>query len=88
MTPFFEEEIRKVVWDYGFSKALRLNGYNFLYFRRMWELIKKDVDFVLEFHKNGRLVAGSNVSFVILILKVCNPQKIKDFRPISLIEAM
>ncbi|GKV40368.1 hypothetical protein SLEP1_g48023 [Rubroshorea leprosula] len=88
-SPFSEEEIRKAVWDCGCSKAPGLDGFNFLFFIRMWEVIKKDiVDFVQEFHKNGRLVAGSNVSFITLIPKVCNPQKIEDYRPISLIGAM
>ncbi|GKV11964.1 hypothetical protein SLEP1_g23173 [Rubroshorea leprosula] len=78
-SPFSEEEIKKAVWDCGCSKAPGLDGFNFLFFRRMWEVIKKDVvDFVQEFHKNGRLVAGSNASFITLIPKVCNPQKIED----------
>ncbi|GKV33852.1 hypothetical protein SLEP1_g42302 [Rubroshorea leprosula] len=41
-----------------------------------------------EFHRNGKLVRGSNASFIVLIPKVDNPQKIEEYRPISLIGVM
>ncbi|GKU91159.1 hypothetical protein SLEP1_g5069 [Rubroshorea leprosula] len=41
-----------------------------------------------EFHEQGRLVKGSNSSFIVLIPKVENPQRIEEFRPISLIGVM
>ncbi|GKV38504.1 hypothetical protein SLEP1_g46415 [Rubroshorea leprosula] len=55
----------------------------------MWQDIKDDiVGFVQEFHTNGKLVKGSNVSFITLMPKVPNPQCIEEYRPISLIRAM
>ncbi|GKV44022.1 hypothetical protein SLEP1_g51253 [Rubroshorea leprosula] len=56
---------------------------------QIWDVIKGDMmGFVDDFHKNGRLVRGSNCSFIVLLPKVTNPQKIEEFRPISLIGVM
>lgn len=44
--------------------------------------------FMEEFHANGKLVRGSNSSFIVLIPKKENPRKVSDFRPISLIGCM
>ena len=38
-----------------------------------------------EFHQNGRLSRGINSTFIALIPKIDNPQKLNDFRPISLV---
>lgn len=40
---------------------------------------------IKEFHAHGRLVKGLNPSFITLIPKKDSPQRIDDFRPISLI---
>jgi len=44
--------------------------------------------FVSEFHHNGKLVKGINSTFIVLIPKVDNPQRLNDFRPISLVGSM
>jgi len=41
--------------------------------------------FMTEFHRNGRLLRGINSFFIALISKTDNPQKLNDFRPISLV---
>ncbi|GKV32374.1 hypothetical protein SLEP1_g40985 [Rubroshorea leprosula] len=46
------------------------------------------MDFMQEFHANGKLVKGINPSFIVLIPKVENPVKLKDYRPISLIGSL
>ncbi|GKU99398.1 hypothetical protein SLEP1_g12255 [Rubroshorea leprosula] len=57
--------------------------------RAMRDLIKGDVmGFANDFHKNGRLVKGVNSSFIALISKVNNPQKIEEFKPTFLIGVM
>ncbi|GKU98551.1 hypothetical protein SLEP1_g11543 [Rubroshorea leprosula] len=38
-----------------------------------------------EFHERGKMEKGANASFIVLIPKVENPQRIEDYRPISLI---
>ncbi|WJX67068.1 hypothetical protein P8452_51564 [Trifolium repens] len=44
--------------------------------------------FRTEFHRNGKLTRGINSTFIALIPKVDNPQKLNDFRPISLVGSM
>nr|GEX44447.1 nucleotide-binding alpha-beta plait domain-containing protein [Tanacetum cinerariifolium] len=36
------EEIKKVVWDYGIDKSLSLDGFTFGFYRHFWKLIEKD----------------------------------------------
>jgi len=41
--------------------------------------------FINDFHRNGKLTNGINSTFIALISKVESPQKLNDFRPISLV---
>lgn len=43
---------------------------------------------MVEFHRNGKLSRGINSSFIALILKIDNPQKLNDFRPISFVGSL
>ena len=43
------------------------------------------MQFKVEFHRNGKLSKGVNETFIALILKITSPQKLSDFRPISLV---
>ncbi|GLU01659.1 hypothetical protein SLE2022_189580 [Rubroshorea leprosula] len=86
---FREEEIDAAVRECDSSKAPGPDGFNFGFVKNVWELIKADViRFLHEFHKNGKLVRGLNTSFIVLVPKVDNPQKIEEYRPISLIGVM
>ncbi|MCH88301.1 cysteine-rich receptor-like protein kinase, partial [Trifolium medium] len=40
--------------------------------------------YISEFHRNGKLAKGLNSTFIALIPKVDSPQRLNDFRPISL----
>jgi len=44
--------------------------------------------FITEFHRNGKLSRGINSTFIALIPKVKSPQKLNEFRPISLVGSM
>jgi hypothetical protein len=44
--------------------------------------------FVSEFHRNGKLAKGINSTFIALIPKIDNPQRLNDFRPISLVGSL
>jgi hypothetical protein len=51
--------------------------------------LKGDVmRFVSEFHRNGKLTKGLNSTFIALIPKVDSPQRLNDFRPISLVGSL
>jgi hypothetical protein len=51
--------------------------------------LKDDIlRFVSEFHRNGKLAKGINTTFIVLIPKVGNPQRLNDFRLISLVGSL
>ncbi|GLU18032.1 hypothetical protein SLE2022_343540 [Rubroshorea leprosula] len=86
---FSEEEVKEAVWDCDSSKSPGPDGFNFRFIKEMWEDIKKEVvAFIQEFHNHGRIVRGANASFIVLIPKSENPQRIEEYRPISLIGVM
>ena len=39
----------------------------------------------IEFDRNDKLTKGLHCTFIALIIKVENPQRLSDFRPISLV---
>jgi hypothetical protein len=43
---------------------------------------------VSEIHRNGKLTKGINTTFIALIPKVDSPQKLNDYRPISLVGSL
>jgi len=43
------------------------------------------LSFLTEFHRNGKLIKGLNSTFIALISKVTSPQRLNNFRPISLV---
>jgi hypothetical protein len=42
----------------------------------------------VEFHRNGKLTKGINSTFIALIPKVNSPQRLNDFRPITLVRCL
>ncbi|CAJ2670936.1 unnamed protein product [Trifolium pratense] len=87
--PFSMEEIRAAVWDYDSYKSPGPDGINFGFVKDFWAEIQGDVmRFCSEFHRNGRLAKGLNATFIALIPKVDSPQRLNDFRPISLVGSL
>jgi len=43
---------------------------------------------MVEFHRNGKLTKGLNSTFIALIPKATSPQRLNDFRPISLVGSL
>lgn len=83
---FTEAEIKAAVKDCDGNKAPGPDGFNMLCFQKCWKLMKGEVlNFMKDFHMNGRLVTGLNSSFVTLIPKRENPVGLADYRPISLV---
>ncbi|XP_024642310.1 uncharacterized protein [Medicago truncatula] len=80
--PFSVQEIKEAVWDCDSHKS---PGINFGFIKEFWIEMKDEiVRFVSEFHRNGKLSKGINTTFIALIPKVDSPQKLNDFRLISL----
>lgn len=79
-------EIEATVRECDGNKSPGPDGYNFMFVKKFWHLLKDDVcRLVAEFHGNGILAKGSNASFVALIPKKESPCKLDDYRPISLV---
>jgi hypothetical protein len=87
--PFSEAEVKEVVWDCDSYKSPGPDGINFGFYKDFWENLRGDVmRFVSEFHRNGKLAKGINSTFIALIPKIDNPQRLNDFRPISLVGSL
>jgi hypothetical protein len=87
--PFSEAEVRAAIWDCDSFKSPGPDGINFGFYKDFWEELKGDVmRFVSEFHRNGRLSKGLNSTFIALIPKLDSPQRLNDYRPISLVGSL
>jgi len=87
--PFSVEEVKVAVWDCENFKCPGPDGVTFGFIKNFRDILKEDVMcFLLEFHRNGRLTKGINSTFIALILKVDSPQRLNDFRPISLVGSL
>jgi hypothetical protein len=83
--PYLEEEIKKALFQMAPSKAPGVDGFTAGFFQRHWNLIKDDVvSAVLDFLNGGILPVGLNDTSITLIPKVRHPQRISQYRPISL----
>ncbi|MCH79554.1 cysteine-rich receptor-like protein kinase [Trifolium medium] len=84
--PFTVEEVKAAVWDCDSYKSPGPDGINFGFMKEFWNELQVDImKFISEFHRNGKLTRGINSTFIALIPKVDSPQKLNDFRPISLV---
>jgi hypothetical protein len=87
--PFSIEEVHAAIWDCDSFKSPGPDGINFGFLKEFWPELKEDImRFITEFHRNGKLSKGINSTFIALIPKVDNPQKLNDFRPISLVGSL
>ena len=86
---FSLEEVKATVWDCDNFKCSGPDGITFGFIKDFWEILRDDVmRFIMKFHRNGRLTKGINSTFIDLIPKVESPQRLNDFRPISLVGSM
>jgi len=79
------------VWDCHNFKCLGPDGISFGFIKKFWDILNLKDDlmrFLHEFHRNGRLSKGINITFIALIPKVDSPQCLNEFRPISLVGSM
>ncbi|GAU38427.1 hypothetical protein TSUD_396070 [Trifolium subterraneum] len=87
--PFSLEEVKAAVWDCDSFKIPGPDGVNFGFIKYFWSEMQVDVmRFIAEFHRNCRLTKGINATFIALIPKVESPQRLNDFRPISLVGSL
>ncbi|CAJ2644440.1 unnamed protein product [Trifolium pratense] len=87
--PFSEAEVKLAVWDCDSYKSPGPDGINFGFIKDFWAELRGDVmRFISDFHRNGRLTKGINSTFIALIPKTDSPQRLSDFRPISLVGSL
>ena len=82
---FTTEEVKVALFQMGPTKAPRLNGMNAIFYQNFWHVVGDNVVLVvLDFLNNGNMLSEINHTNIVLIPKVKNPEKMSDFRPISL----
>ncbi|GAU16239.1 hypothetical protein TSUD_298710 [Trifolium subterraneum] len=87
--PFSVEEVKTAIWDCDSYKSPGPDGINFGFIKDFWSEMQTDImRFMAEFHRNGKLTKGLNSTFIALIPKVDSPQRLNDFRPISLVGSL
>ncbi|GAU35629.1 hypothetical protein TSUD_30470, partial [Trifolium subterraneum] len=87
--PFSEEEVKSAMWDCDSYKSPVPDGINFGFIKDFWAELRGDVmRFISEFHRNRKLTRGLNSTFIALIPKIDSPQRLNDFRPISLVGSL
>ncbi|KAL0301821.1 UNVERIFIED_CONTAM: putative mitochondrial protein [Sesamum radiatum] len=85
LQPYTEEEIRKAVFQMAPFKSPGPDGMPPIFYQFYWNNIKSDViSFVLKFLNNHTLDTSMNKTQIVLIPKCKNPEKLSQFRPISL----
>lgn len=78
------DEIDNALKGIGDGKAPGLDGYNAVFFKRSWNIVKHDVcSAVKEFFRTGVMLKQVNCTSITLVPKVTNALKVKDFRPIA-----
>jgi len=86
---FTLEELKNAVWDCDSYKCLGPYGVNFGFIKDFWVDMKDDLmRFVSDIHCNGKLMKGINSTFITLIPKKDCPQRLNDYRPISLVGSL
>ena len=87
--PFSIAEVKEAVWGCDSYKSSGPEGVNFGFIKQFWDVLKDDVmRFITEFHRNGKLSRGINNTFIAFIPKIDSPQRVNDFRPISLVGSL
>jgi hypothetical protein len=71
------------------DKAPGPDGFNGLFFKKCWHIIKEDVyQLCNDFFSGNISLQAINSSFITLIPKNSNPVTPNDFRPISLLNSI
>ena len=82
---FTAEEVRVALFQMGPTKALRPDGMNAIFYQKFSHIVGNDVVFaVWDFLNNGNMLPEINHTNIVLIPIVKDPEKMSDFRPISL----
>ena len=83
--PYSVEEVKVALFQMGPTKVPGPDGMNALFYQKFWHIVGNDVSsVVLDFLNSGIMIPEINYTHIVLIPKVKSPEKMTDFRPISL----
>lgn len=85
LAPFSGEEVKKALFGIGDLKAPGPDGLHAIFYKRFWGMLGEDlVTEVLEAVNTYSVPQGWNDTAIVMIPKCENPEKVSQFRPISL----
>jgi hypothetical protein len=85
MAPFTREEVKSALFNIGDLKAPGPDGLHAIFFKRFWNMLGEDLENeVLEAINSAIIPEGWNETTIVMIPKVETPEKVTQFRPISL----
>jgi hypothetical protein len=83
--PLSHEEIDNIILELPLDKPPSPDGFNNLFLKKAWPTIKEDFyRLCFEFFHHQADLKSINHSFITIVPKKDNPEKVNDFRPISL----
>ncbi|KAH9307087.1 hypothetical protein KI387_011491, partial [Taxus chinensis] len=83
------EELKKAVFSLEGDKAPGPDGFSINFFQKFWEICSEDLlKAVNEFYRSGNLLKELNNTHIVLAPKKMDAKDFKDFRPISLVNAI
>jgi hypothetical protein len=84
--PFQHSEIDEIVRRMSCDKSPGPDGFNGLFMKRCWQIIKYDFYALCEeFYVGSANLECINSSYITLVPKIANPETVSDFKPISLL---
>lgn len=85
MAPYTADEVKKAMFSIGYFKAPRMYGLHAIFYKRFWPMLGDDLVMeVLNVVNSQVMPQGWNVTTIVMIPKVYTPEKVSQFRPISL----
>ena len=82
---FIAPEVEIAIKQMAPTKAPSPDGMPSVFYQKYWHVVGNDVtNAVLSCLNSGRILKSINHTFITLILKIKNPERVTEFRPISL----